>query len=397
MNSPRKKILYIHHSSVIGGATWSLYQLIAALHADYEIVVVLLHEGPLRDRLQKELGIQVVVNNSITPFAGVYSGGKSILMPVNLRGLLHWNRTSKAIETICRAHQPDIVHINTFLLFNCAVGCKRAGVRKVILHIRESIRCKQGSWRQRLLQRTLRDNVDSILSITAANAKEPALPEKTTIVPNWPDFTGRDDSVDLHQTYGILPTQKVILALGDRNPIKGSLTALQAMTHVKDPDAILVVAGGCPSGGSLKNSVRSLLRALHLKTYGVQIDEEAAKLGNRVRLIPSTLNAKALISRAAFVVCPFTRSHFAKATIEAAALGKPSIVSRGAPLDESVVHEKTGLIISPESPLELAHAMNRLLDNPKEMLAMGAAAKSHIAEHYSKEASIRKIQSIYAG
>ena len=53
-----KRIVFFHHISGIGGASWCLLELVRALDQSiYEIVVVLREHGPLEDELAK-IGVQ---------------------------------------------------------------------------------------------------------------------------------------------------------------------------------------------------------------------------------------------------------------------------------------------------------------------------------------------------
>ncbi|MFM1942296.1 MAG: hypothetical protein RI897_1278 [Verrucomicrobiota bacterium] len=397
MRPKRQKLLFIHHTSVVGGASWSLYQIIAALRSDYEIVVALAKAGPLQTRLEQELGVRVILDKRIRGFTTAFGGNQSLLSRANLKGLTGWFNSITAAREICARERPDIVHLNTFVLFHTAIGCKEAGVPRVVMHVREPLLFKPGGWREQLMQRTTRNHIDAVMAISRANALEVGLPERTTLVHNWPDFTGRNGSVDFEKDFRLRPDQRLILALGERHRHKGSLTAALAMEDVRDPKAVLIILGGHPQGGTLKRTVRNTLNALHIPTYGLQIDWAAAANPNKVQLAPVNLNVQPLIERAEFILCPFIRPHFAKATIEAGALGKTSIVSAGSPQDESVVPGHTGLIVPPGDQKALAAAINHLLENPKLTRQLGKQARDFVSEHYNREKSLALIRHVYQG
>jgi glycosyltransferase involved in cell wall biosynthesis len=252
-----------------------------------------------------------------------------------------------------------------------------------------------GSWRDQLMRKTLRDNVDKVLAITKTHAAEVALPKRTIIVPNWSDFAGRSEKIDLRQSYGIPPKHKVILCMGERQPHKGSLTAIEAFCQLDNSNAILLVLGGKPSGGLLKRTIRQTLNTLRIPTYGLRLDWAAAKNPDKIRLAGSSLNVQSLMAQSAFLISPFIRPHFAKTVIEAASLGKTSILSAGAPQDESIIDGKTGILVPPGDSAALAKAMERLLKHPEEAERMGAAAKEFVSERYNKEHSIKLIRKAY--
>jgi glycosyltransferase involved in cell wall biosynthesis len=395
LNTPRKKLLFLQHVSQVGGASWSLYQIIAAMQSDYDVSVALAQDGPLRSRLQSELGVAVIVDPRLRVFSGPFQGRRNLFDQRSLSGLLGWRATVKAAEGICRRLKPDVVHINTLVLYHAAIGCRQAGVPQIVLHVREPLNFRPGTWRDRLVRETIRAHVDAVLAISKANAAELRLPERTVLVPNWPDFTGRDGPVDFAKDYGISDDRDVILAMGGRHPSKGSLTAIRAMAEVTHDKAVLLVLGGKPAGSRLLSAARHVCRTLHFSTYGIEMDRSAAQQGGRVRLVGENLNVRSLIERARFLVCPFVESHFAKATIEAGALSKPTVVSAGAHLEESVIHEQTGLVVPAGDVAAWAVSMNRLLSNPSLVDRLGGAAKDFVSHHYDKATSLRKIRSAY--
>jgi len=66
--------------------------------------------------------------------------------------------------------------------------------------------------------------------------------------------------------------------------------------------------------------------------------------------------------------------------LEGMAMGLPVISTRVAGVPEIVDHEETGLLVSPENSLELANAMERVLDDPARCKVMGEAARQK-SEH----------------
>ncbi len=62
--------------------------------------------------------------------------------------------------------------------------------------------------------------------------------------------------------------------------------------------------------------------------------------------------------------------------LEGMAMGLPVISTRVAGVPEIIDHKETGLLIAPENSLELANAMERVLDQPTQRSAMGYAARN---------------------
>ncbi len=81
-------------------------------------------------------------------------------------------------------------------------------------------------------------------------------------------------------------------------------------------------------------------------------------------------------------------------------MGLPVISTRVAGVPEIIDHEETGLLVAPENSLELANAMQTILDQPQRRSAMGIAARSkterlfdltknvaRLAEYFSRAAA----------
>lgn len=155
------------------------------------------------------------------------------------------------------------------------------------------------------------------------------------------------------------------LSVGRLVERKGIDTVVRAL--VDAPDVELVVAGGPPAAelGGDAEAVR--LRGL------------AADLGvhDRVELVGSLTRdeVRAAMQAADVVVCDPWYEPFGIVPIEAAACGRPVVGSAVGGLLDSVVHERTGLLVPPRDPQALAQALLRLAADPALGEALGAAGR----------------------
>ena len=79
-------------------------------------------------------------------------------------------------------------------------------------------------------------------------------------------------------------------------------------------------------------------------------------------------------------------------TLEAAAAGTPAVVgSRGGSID-TVVAGRTGFIIEPGTPDELAEVLRRLASDPEETAQMGARAREFVREEHSFSAFAGRVR-----
>jgi phosphatidylinositol alpha-1,6-mannosyltransferase len=124
-----------------------------------------------------------------------------------------------------------------------------------------------------------------------------------------------------------------------------------------------------------------------------RLEALAGELGirERVQFLGSITNeAKwSLLREAAVFVMPsrvnpkLQHEGFGLAFIEAAAFGLPGIGSRGGGIPEAVIHGETGLVVSEESPMELADALRSLFTDSEARRRMGIAGMERARRYFS--------------
>lgn len=94
------------------------------------------------------------------------------------------------------------------------------------------------------------------------------------------------------------------------------------------------------------------------------------------------------------VLSTFTEG-ISNSILEYMAMGKPVVATRGGGTSEIVEDHKTGLLVSPSSPEELAFMVNRLLDDDELRIGMGISGKERIKKMFSIEEMTGKYVSVY--
>ncbi len=103
---------------------------------------------------------------------------------------------------------------------------------------------------------------------------------------------------------------------------------------------------------------------------------------------------KALSSLDIFVL-PSRMESFPMVLLEAGAIGIPIIASRVGGIPEMIVDGKEGLLVSPESPRELAKAILRLIKDPDKRRSLGEAFHRKVIKTFNLQKMVSETLSFY--
>jgi starch synthase len=102
-----------------------------------------------------------------------------------------------------------------------------------------------------------------------------------------------------------------------------------------------------------------------------------------------------LYSHAAVFACPSVYEPFGLINLEAMACGTPVVASAVGGILEVVEDGKTGLLVPPGKPEELATAIRQVLDDPQRAKAMGAAGRKRVEEKFSWASVAERTEQVY--
>ncbi len=196
---------------------------------------------------------------------------------------------------------------------------------------------------------------------------------------------GDKTKLDLQQRYNLDPDDPIVLFFGTITPSKGLPDLLQAfaLVHQQNSRARLLVAGFPTKHIDMKELQRMVA------DLGIS---EATTFDPRY--IPIEEVAP-LMELARVVVYPYRNSTQSGALQVAYAFGRPVIATTVGGLPEAVENGRSGFLVPPESPPELATAVLQLVDNPQLAAEMGAYAR-HLSEtRYSWTPIAGKILAVY--
>ena len=209
-------------------------------------------------------------------------------------------------------------------------------------------------------------------------------PDRITVVHNGVDLrvaSRPDEGPSVREKWGLPAGARALITVGRLTPTKGHRDLLEAVSQlVRDPrwrDLRLLVVG---TGELLP----------HLKR-----EAQRRRLAERVIFVGFQRDVLPFLQAAQVFVLPSIQEGLSLSALEAMALGKPVVACRVGGTPEVVVDGRTGLLVSPGRPEELAAALEALLADPDRARAMGEAGRQRVRQAFDFEQMVSKIEAVY--
>jgi glycosyltransferase involved in cell wall biosynthesis len=178
--------------------------------------------------------------------------------------------------------------------------------------------------------------------------------------PNW-------SRADFLAAFALPADALVVVCVAQLLARKGHATLLDAWPTViaACPRARLILFGQGPEEAQLR-----------LQAAQLGLGESIVFAGFRQDLLD-------FLGHADLLVHPALREGLGVSLLEAQAAGLPVVATRAGGIPEAVADGLSGVLVPPQNSVALATAVIRLLQDPQQRSAMGAAGRAHIERDYS--------------
>lgn len=184
-------------------------------------------------------------------------------------------------------------------------------------------------------------------------------------------------ALDLAQNLGIPRAAPCVVYMGRLAADKG-LADLGAAWHYVStarPEAHLILAGNVDATDP--------------------VDLTALRSQPGVHLLPYQEEPRPLLALASVITLPSYREGLPQTILEAGAMTKPVVATRVTGIVDALLPGKSGLLVKPHAPQDLAKALVALLADENLRKRMGKAGRTHVRQHFSPEPIISETMALY--
>jgi len=376
-----KHVLIIDHSSVLGGAEYSLESLVKGMDSNcYKYTIVLPGRGPFSDRLENN-GIQVdllkleswrwwvrTTRQLLTYF---------LTLPLQFISLIRWIFYLNTIK-------PDIVHFNINRLIEPVIAARILRIPSV-MHFRD-IPSRINS--RFILGLPVFYKIMNFSDVWISNSNSvrddisPFGKVPIQVIHNGLDI----NDFDIRSTQKCelkLPKDKIKIAmLGGINPWKKQKEFIEIAINLlkKRNDILFYVVGN-----------------IVVESYYWELMKSVNDSGYSMNIIFTgyVQNTAAFLKNIDIMLHTMPYESFGRVFIEAMAARKPVVAYNSGGASEIVVNGETGILV-PNGEIDvMAKAVLSLVDDTDKRKNMGEAGRKRVEEYYSIEKHCEDIANVY--
>lgn len=375
------RVLFIDHTSMLGGGEIALFNLSTGLKRDgIEPVVILFEMGKLWDKLN-EAGVEVKLFEVKSSVKGAQKDELGLKSLLRFRDILAVISSIVRLSKLIREINPEIVHCNN-LKSNLIGGfAGRLAGKKVIWHIRDRY---ENDYLPpsvvKLLRLLARYVPHGVVANSQSTLDTVRLPKNKA---QWVIYSGIQLPIERPDKTFANPVR--IGIVGRIAPWKGQHIFLESAAVVvqKYPMVEFVVIGAALFGEhEYTNRVKD--RAMQPDLAGKVIWE-----GFRDDVID------AIDTLDVVVHASVTAEPFGQVVVEGMAMKKPVIATAGGGVLEIIEDHINGVLVPMNDSCAMADAICDILADPLGSAQMGKKARQRVIDRFTTETSVKKAKEVY--
>ena len=412
------KVLFVHHGEVIGGAPVSLLNMILELKKNPDISMkVLCVKETMKDFFQEKANIDVGDIHYPCNILGkvIIGWGNLFNRQTFLMALMEITRIRSSIKIQCKQlkkENPDIIHLNSSILFTTAIAARRLHI-PIVWHVREILQGGRFNFRRIFAGWLIKRFADKVIAISPSEAN--SLGKDTyhniEVVYNFVDFSKFDsslyDPLKEKSKLGIKADERLIIGLGGVSWRKGTLELIEAMEFTQINVRLIIAGSDMPRAYpiSIVRELRVFMEDLLVKSglkkfrrceYNYRVLNALNKLKkNKVVFTGPLDDVRYLIATCDLLTSTHTFPHSSRPIFEAWAMKKPVIAFKMPGIIENIDNGIDGVLVKNTTGEALGEAINVIINNSMLLKKMGKDGYKKSYKRFRSEVNILKVLNIY--
>ena len=371
------KIIIAITKSNFGGAQRYVYDVATSLSKNHDVVVLFGGTGLLAEKL-KTAGIRTI---------SIPELGRDVSMTKDISVFFR-------ILKIFKHEKPDALILNSSKIGGIgSLAGRFAKIKKIIFVVHGFAFNESRSAAQKILIRALYSFIflfsTKIIAVSQAiydqGMRLPFGKKKTMVIKLGIDAVPILSKESARQALGISPDTFVVGTLAELHPIKGLSYAIEAIHLLEIPNLTYVILGE----GELRSELEK------------EIKEK--KMENKVYIKGFIKDGSSYLKAFDIFLLPSLSEALSYTLIEAGFAEVPVIATSVGGIPEVIENEKTGLLIRPKNPKEIANAIRVLYENKDLPAQAGNVALLYaknlnvfVQNNFSLEKMITKTEKVLA-
>ncbi|MBO7448253.1 glycosyltransferase [bacterium] len=401
MADARKKILFVHHGSGMGGAPQLLLELLRHLDKEkYDPVIWCIRKSSASDLFEKN-GYKVIIDQRAIPFLHISDGFYGIKKPHLIYRMTKGQFTSyRTAKRIFKEVNPDLIHINTIVVPGILKAAHATG-KPVVVNVLEVLSHGYVGFRRMLMRHYTKRWGNAFVFMLPSEHRRWRIRKDvpTTDVFDFIDvkaYQNVEPDANFRNTLvGDDPDKKLIGYFGRFTRAKGvhKLLKAAALLKARGVNFHLALVGPIelPKEYPLWRRITNMLSwsdKLRALTDRLAIWDKVTYCG------PST-HVDPLVSACDVLAVPFLEPHFSRLIAEASSAGKPAVAFDIDGPGEEIIPGETGLTVKPFDHKALADALQRLIEDDELRINCGKEAAEFAKRSFDAETNARKVFALY--